>query len=76
MPETESGDALEGVPGVLSTAVKRLALYALGTMVIAGIVQISDSVRPPYVGWKTEVLVAAVVLATLRFIVWREIDAE
>lgn len=35
---------------------RRLALYVVGTMAIAGVLQISDSVRPPYVGWKMEVL--------------------
>lgn len=49
---------------------KRLALYGFATAFIAGLLSVSDSVRPPYVGWTTEVLAAVAVLAALRIAIW------
>lgn len=49
---------------------RRLALYGFATVVLAGFLSFSDSVRPPYVGWQTEVLAAVAVLAALRIAIW------
>lgn len=49
-----------------------LVLYGFILLVATGLFQISDDVRPPYVGWKVELTAGAITAAVLVSIAYWE----
>jgi hypothetical protein len=50
----------------------RVAMYALWTLLIAGLLWVSDSVRPPYISWRFELALSATGVSMIALMRWWE----